>query len=146
MNIDLSKVATSLITKLLESTLKGVYSWIGNEAKKRDLLGEIAKKYSSKLIGQYNYVRIPLPAMNNARSLSNLFIALNLKPEPDSSLPLSQKKLNQKYNWGTFSDERNQPTITGIEAIDQNRKLLVLGKAGSGKSTYLRYLALYHRG
>ena len=37
---------------------------------------------------------------------------------------------------------KNKERIAGLEAVETHKKLMVLGKPGSGKTTFLKYLAI----
>lgn len=72
-------------------------------------------------------------------TLLDLFVDVNIIEEISSHRWLNIENLHQ--NQKTFA-EANQQKIAGLQAIEKFSKLLVLGKPGSGKTTFLQSIAI----
>ncbi|NET10947.1 MAG: NACHT domain-containing protein [Symploca sp. SIO2B6] len=87
--------------------------------------------------------------MTESIPLEELYIKVNLIENVRSKKRKNLKELltnleNDDYqDIRQFSFNRNQNKISGIEAVKKYRKLLVLGRPGAGKTTFLKYLALH---
>jgi len=56
----------------------------------------------------------------------------------DEVLPIGSRKNFERWMMGKI-----QHRITGLEAFEKHQKLVVLGKPGAGKTTFMKYLAMY---
>lgn len=80
--------------------------------------------------------------------LDELYVYVNILNEPPSYQWLDFSDLPQVYNPQTHEFDRlslgqvSQSGIPGLLAVENHHKLMVLGKPGAGKSTFLKYLAL----
>ncbi|QLE58005.1 NACHT domain-containing NTPase [Nostoc sp. TCL26-01] len=52
------------------------------------------------------------------------------------------QELDSKFGFRGFGQSQHQKGLLGLEAVSRYSKLMVLGKAGSGKTTFLQYLAM----
>lgn len=76
----------------------------------------------------------------DSMGLANVYIALDTKTiiEKDRQKDLKQRTDSDPPD--SFLDEKKQ-TLTALQAVIDNRKLVILGDPGSGKSTFINYLA-----
>ncbi|MGB5963378.1 MAG: NACHT domain-containing NTPase [Coleofasciculaceae cyanobacterium] len=80
--------------------------------------------------------------------LDELYVYVNILDEPPSYKWLEVSDLPQVYNPQTHEFDRlslgqvSQSAIPGLLAVEKYHKLMVLGKPGAGKSTFLKYLTL----
>ncbi|HEY9813782.1 MAG TPA: NACHT domain-containing protein, partial [Candidatus Sericytochromatia bacterium] len=80
--------------------------------------------------------------------LDELYVYVNILDNPPSYQLLDVSDLPQVYNPQTHEFDRltlgqvKQSRIPGFLAVGNHHKLMVLGKPGAGKSTFLKYLAL----
>lgn len=80
--------------------------------------------------------------------LDEIYVHVNILDEPISYTRLDRSDFPQIYNpttnefnrWG-LGNVRN-PEVPGIEVIENHSKLMVLGRPGAGKSTFLQYIAI----
>ena len=138
-----SDVAVNIITKLFEESLHGLESfgrWIKGKTKESDPLGTAARNYANRMEERYNFIKIfstskPIP-------LRNIYVRLNILKKITARQRVSVKELEKNYphDWRGFG--RKLETKEGIDVVNKERKLIILGKPGAGKTTFLRYIAL----
>ncbi|MBD3887367.1 NACHT domain-containing NTPase [Phormidium tenue FACHB-886] len=79
-------------------------------------------------------------------TIDSIYISVNILDKLTSNLRPSINELRESRDIEVFDRStlgRGQhKRIPGIEAVKQHEKLLVLGKPGSGKTTFLKWLAL----
>ena len=91
-----------------------------------------------------------LRILDVARSieLDALYVHVNILDEPISYARLELSDLPQVYNPKTDEFNRwglgkvRKPEIPGLEVIENYSKLMVLGRPGAGKSTFLQHIAI----
>jgi predicted NACHT family NTPase len=81
-------------------------------------------------------------------SLGDLYVDVNILNEPVSYRYLEISDLPKIYNPETDEVDRfglgevRQPRVPGMNLINRFSKLMILGKPGAGKSTFLQHLAI----
>lgn len=117
-----------------------IREWGRSIAGKHCLLDKAANAYVERFTERYNNMRVF--GMNEPRPLTDLYIKVNILREITARQWRSVDALEELYNrtqrsFGTVSD-----SIKGIDAAKRFPKFIVLGKPGSGKTTYLKYIGL----
>ena len=138
-----SKVAANILTEIFKSTLSGLKDterWLQKKSKSYDFLNLSAQKYAEKIEKQYNIMRIF--GMKEPMPLRNIFVKVNILEKRSSQQRLTASDLDKIFNRNQRGFRPIQKTITGIDVVDKLEKILVFGKPGSGKTTFLKYLAL----
>lgn len=80
--------------------------------------------------------------------LDELYVHVNILDEPTSYVRLDLSDFPSIYNPKTDEFDRlglgkiRQARVPGLQAVDKYRKLMVLGKPGAGKSTFLQHIAI----
>ncbi|NJM88418.1 MAG: NACHT domain-containing NTPase [Hydrococcus sp. RU_2_2] len=76
--------------------------------------------------------------------LSQIYTSVNLLPHPSSQRWLEISDLQNVQTEVTRLDftQIEGSTIPGMEIVGKHNKLMILGKPGSGKTTFLQYVAL----
>ncbi|WP_017715200.1 NACHT domain-containing protein [Kamptonema formosum] len=80
--------------------------------------------------------------------IDHLYIDVNILNQPTSSIPLEKSQLPHVPNPDTEEFYRfglgqvRQPRVPALEAVATYPKLMMLGKPGSGKTTFLQHLAV----
>ncbi len=162
----LSKLAVNIVTELFKKSLVGVKefgSWVSSKNKKHDPLGIAAKKYVSKLYRRYSYVRII--GMQNPVALRQIFVKVQVLDAISALQILSikqleelffrddnvadEERLNQLMNRQKSEGsnevgriERSRKKIPGIEIVNQENRIFLLGRPGAGKTTFLKSLII----
>lgn len=81
-------------------------------------------------------------------NLNDLYVDVNILEKPSSYQRLERSDLPQIYNLTTDEFDRFglskvcQKRVSGLIVVEKHRKLMVLGKPGSGKSTFLQHIAI----
>lgn len=80
--------------------------------------------------------------------LNDLYVDVNILDEPISYVRLELSDLPQVYDSQTDELDRfglgkvRQPRVPGLLAVSNHCRLMVLGKPGAGKSTFLQHIAI----
>jgi predicted NACHT family NTPase len=80
--------------------------------------------------------------------IDHLYIDVNILKQPTSYRPLEKSQLPHVPNPDTEEFDRfglgqvHEPRVPALEAVDTYPKLMMLGKPGSGKTTFLQHLAI----
>ncbi|MBN2009214.1 NACHT domain-containing protein [candidate division KSB1 bacterium] len=162
----ISKVAVNIITEIFKNSLCGikeVHTWVSSKSKKHDLLKLSSGKYVSKLENLYSEIRII--GMQKPVPLRKIFVNVNVLEGISSLQVLSVKQLEELFQQdgihkeidklsqleqrqrGEKSDEvarikQVRKTIPGIQVINDEDKIFLLGKPGAGKTTFLKSILL----
>jgi predicted NACHT family NTPase len=108
------------------------------------LVQEVRQKRQDKIQDQCNTLKMldiaqTVKLMDIYTNVNVLEKIINLQWQEVSDL-LKDFKLESNFNQlGGYKGQRRLP---GLEAVLQHSKLMVLGKPGSGKTTFLQYLAI----
>ncbi len=139
-----AKVAANILTEIFKSCFKGFQKstdWFGDKMTEHDFFGRAAKKYAQKFEERYNFIRVL--GMNEPVPLRDIYVRVNILDKITSNKRITLDNLEQMYDRDQRSIGFTQKSISGTSAANELSKFIVLGKPGAGKSTYLKYLALY---
>jgi NACHT domain len=138
-----SKVSVNVLTELFEMTLgsfRHADVWLKGKNKKYDPLGLAAKKYAQKMEDRYDSMRIfgmpqPVP-------LRNIYTRVNVLKKITASHRIDILDLQRFFDFDRRGFGFNQDTRDGLQAVNEIHKIIVLGKPGAGKTTFLKHVAL----
>lgn len=99
-------------------------------------LAQARQRYLRTLIRAHN--TLPLAALGNEESADNKVRLENIYVALDTTTQISPND-KEKERFGLYRDENHLLSV--LEAATQNKRLVILGDPGSGKSTFVRYLA-----
>ena len=137
------RFAAELLTQLFKESLKGVKvlgDYIADKSSGLDSLGLAAKRYGNQMYERYNVIRIF--GMPKLLPLSNIYTKVNVLEKITKSRRMDLETIQQEFDVRQRSFGIPVDTTPGIEAVQQHDKLMVLGKPGSGKTTFLKHIAL----
>ena len=136
-----SKAAANLITEVFKSAGRGVKrfdKWVGDKAVERDMLGLAARQYAQRLEDRYNTMRVL--GMSEPVPLKDIYVRVNVLEKIQERLHRSLEDLEKHFQ----RDRRRFGTVietkAGIDIVGKKRRLMVLGKPGAGKTTFLKHL------
>lgn len=114
--------------------------WIIDKNKELDLSGVAAKKYAAQMEDRYNTVRIF--GMDKPLPLRDIYVRVNILEKIVSRQRITIEELQIQFERNRRSFGTVLKTKPGIEAANELHRFIVLGRPGSGKTTFLKFLAL----
>ncbi|HEX8184141.1 MAG TPA: NACHT domain-containing protein, partial [Blastocatellia bacterium] len=137
-----SKVAVNIITEVFKSCFSGLReaeAWVKDKSKEYDPLHKAARKYAERFEARYNSMRIF--GMSNPVPLRNIYTRVNVLEKITARYRTTIQEMEKQYNRDLRSFGHVQKTKDGIHAVNHLDKIILLGKPGAGKTTFLKYIA-----
>lgn len=133
------KVAVNVVTEIFKSV--SPRAWL-REFRDRDLFGVAARNYLDRLQDLHGTFRIF--GMDRPRTLRDIFVRVEILPKRTGSVHKDLDALAEALELSRRR-RKSRNTFSGLELISKPDldKVLVLGKPGAGKTTFLKYLALH---
>jgi len=91
---------------------------------------------------EYQYDNIKILGMTQPVKLRDIYTAVNILEKITSQQSRSVDELEQDFDRDTRSFGKKVTTKEGTKVVNEFEKLIVLGKPGAGKTTFLKYIAL----
>lgn len=125
---------------LMKDIVAEGYSFLKEEDKKNSNTVEATKKYVSGLIERYNNVKVL--GMDRPVPLKTLYVRVNILEKIRARTRLRPEDMDSFFDRDKRTFGKAIKSIAGESIINKLDKFIVLGKPGSGKTTYLRFLTL----
>ena len=134
-----SKLIEALAQAVAKETIRGLKSRL-TYAKKYDLFGTALQTYVGRMEERYNTMRIF--GMNKPIPLRDIYVRANILEDVTAQDLLTVEELEARFQRDTRRIGQVRETKEGSEVVQSLQKILVLGKPGAGKTTFLRYITL----
>ncbi len=139
-HIDYSKLLSGVLTNIFLDAYRGMEKWASTKDNENDYFGTRAKKYGEKIFKRYNFIRVF--GMNEPVPLTELYVRVNILDNITELWRVDVNELVKRFKDNKRSFGIVKSTMSGLDAINETDKFVLLGKPGAGKTTYLKYLAL----
>ncbi len=138
-----SDTAVGIISELFKkslSTFKDAKILIRSKYQKSNSIGMNARNYANQMEIRYNSMRIF--GMSEPRPLRNIYVRVNILEKIRARMRISIEELEKAVDCDRLGFGNVLETKAGLNVIDEIEKVIVLGKPGAGKTTFLKYIAL----
>ena len=135
----LEKLTVNLFTVIFKSTFKSIKTtktWISEKVRENDYFNLNSSKYINKLEERYDIMRVL--GMSEPVSIRTIYVKINILEKISSEQRKSINELSKKSELIRKSFGKIIKTIDGIDVVNKYQKLIILGKPGCGKSTFLK--------
>ncbi|MEW6736611.1 MAG: NACHT domain-containing protein, partial [Acidobacteriota bacterium] len=120
-------------------SLKDVSFWTRYINKKYDFVGA-AQKYKKRLDERYDNIK--LFGKSQPLKLRSIYTQVNIVEKVVALRHTSIEELEQYFERNEHKAESKSEVQDGIKAVNKLSKIVLLGKPGAGKTTFLKYIAL----
>ena len=139
------KIAVNTVTEVFKfcaETAKGGFDWLNTKKNKFDLLGKAASSYTQHTISKYGTIKIY--GMDRPVLIDGLYIHLNILHGIEARTIIDMSDLEERIDAFSMKEvstykERN---ISAVKAVKKEKKIVVLGGPGNGKTTLLKHIAM----
>ncbi|WP_321965755.1 NACHT domain-containing protein [Burkholderia cepacia] len=138
--IEAGKAVVSEVFKGIWSATKKAPKWFLKKYEQHDPFGLEAKSYVEAVERRHNSMRII--GMASPASIRNIYVRVNVLKKISSPHRLTVDELENVFNRDQNSFGVVQKTEPGVNVAQREDRLIVLGKPGGGKTTFLKWLAL----
>jgi energy-coupling factor transporter ATP-binding protein EcfA2 len=139
-----AKVAVNVVTEVFKKAFSGLSAasgWLAGKYREHDPLGSASARYSERFQALYGHVKIF--GMHESVPLRRLYVHVNILSQVSAYYQASIKDLEEYLNYDRRSFGCVLERRSALEAVRKHQRLLVLGKPGAGKTTFLKHTALY---
>jgi len=128
--------SAGVIPNTFRSVLSDWQLWLNGE----DSFGLAGARYRELLAKRYDTIRIL--GMDAPVPLRSIYVRVNILKKITARHNASVHELEEFFQGDKRGFGIAQETTTALEAVNRLPNILLLGKPGAGKSTFLKYLAL----
>lgn len=130
------------ILAIFSAAYEGKWKWFKTRVEEKAFFEQAAQRYGREIWRRFNSIRVF--GMTDEVPLDSLFVRVNILEKNQEKYRDSIEFLHQNFDHTarTIKFGNTRTTKTGIETINSQDKMIVLGRPGAGKSTYLKSLAL----
>ncbi|GJM33172.1 MAG: hypothetical protein DHS20C18_21730 [Saprospiraceae bacterium] len=112
-----------------------------NNIAEADIFGELTEKYRNSMLDRLGQIKVL--GQSKPKSLLNLNVRVNILNRIPSRSGMEIQRLNEDLDFArSRSNYPHIATEDGGWIVQHTAKVIILGKPGAGKTTFLRFLAL----
>lgn len=139
--VDIGKDVLKGAFKAAWNSAKNVPDWVKGKLSDDDPFDKEAGIYANHVELTFNSMRVL--GMSHPVLIRSIFVNVNILQKISSQHRLSAEDMQTKFDCdsGSFGVVEQQ-SADGLAVVNQHDRLIVLGKPGGGKTTFLRWLAL----
>lgn len=138
--VDISaKLISDGIKKAL-SSLTVLPEWLKEKYKQQDPFGLEARHYAEAI--SFRYDRMRVLGMSAPVPIRSIYVRVNILEKITSRRRQTPEEMEDIFNKDKNSFGVIQKTADGIDVANREQRLIVLGKPGAGKTTFLKWLTL----
>lgn len=136
-----AKATAALIRDVFSGAAQSVKkfsNWVADKAEERDVFGIAAHNYAVRMEKRYNVMRVL--GMSEPLPLRDVYVRVNVLEKIRGRVHGSAEELEKHLRRDTRAFSIPIKTMSGDEVVASTARLLVLGKPGAGKTTFLKHL------
>lgn len=138
--VDVSAKLISDVIKKAFSPLTALPEWLKDKYKQKDPFGIEARHYVDAISTRYDRMRIL--GMSVPVPIRSIYVRVNILEKIMARRRHTPEEMEDIFNKDKNSFGVIQKTEDGIKVANREQRLIILGKPGAGKTTFLKWLTL----
>lgn len=141
------QIVVAVGKELIKEVIKGAWSkvakapdWVKERYNREDPFGLEAAKYCERVQDRYGAMRII--GMARPMPIRNIFVRVNMLHKITAQRRSTVEDLEEQLNRDQNGFGQVSNILEGHQVVNRESRLVVLGKPGGGKTTFLKWIAL----